>query len=252
MADLKVNSARVYHCDPMWNWVPMSMPDYHLWTITAGRGRLETPGESVKLVRGKSLLFRPGSSCKAMNDPGKPLSVISVHFNCHDGDLAGIQFENDVKDPSFFEKLLLRIVEGWSLGDCDGAGFWLASAIKELSPEKLRNGPSGENERLLDALCGEIEGDPSHDWSVLKLASRMNVCLDHFIRVFRAYKGVAPNKFIIETRIDYAKCLLSASSHPVERVAELCGYRSLSFMTRQFKEKTGMTPSAFRRLSGGR
>ena len=252
MTELKINSATVYHCDANWIWSPKSMPDRHLWTVISGEGQLQTSDETIRLLRGKSLLFKPGASCEANCKRSNPISVISIHFNAYD--LGQKPFLNEIEDPALFEKILQKVVRFWNSGEPERANLWLEAALDELSKNDSATpapGPMGESQLLIDGLCEGILQNPATPWKVAKMARRLNVCKDHFARLFRKRKGMSPNEFVIDARLDFAKCLLSASSHPVERIAELCGYKSLSFLTRQFKAKTGMTPSAFRRHAGG-
>ncbi len=248
----RINSARVHHCATDWSWSPRSMPDFNLWTVLSGSGELKGEGLSVKLSRGTAMLFRPGSGCEASHDPQKPLSVIAVHFEFTEDERILPAMHSEARDPSMLEKLLERILAAWNADNAKHAEAWLSATLQELleGAERLKT-PSSGYEQAIDALCGEIEDSPEHPWSVPEMAERLKVCSDHFGRLFRKRKGMAPHEFALEARLDYAKSLLSSSSHSVERVAELSGYKSLSFLTRQFKAKTGLTPSAFRRGSGG-
>ena len=69
----------------------------------------------------------------------------------------------------------------------------------------------------------------------------------HFQRSFRASRGVSPQVFIAHCRIERAKTLLG-DREPVAAVALACGYSSQSHLTRVFREATGLTPAAYRRL----
>lgn len=245
---MKVNSARTYHCAPDWFWSPKSMPYFNLWCVLGGRGEMTCEGYRGRLSRGTCMFFRPGASCDATHDPERPLKVIAVHFDAPAATrLPAIHTE--ARDPLLIEKLLERTVAAWNSDSPERAAVWLEAALTELDGHTA---PQDGQTEAIDALCDMIAGNPGRAWNVPDMARRLNVCVDHFSRLFRKRKGMAPHEFALEARLDYAKCLLSSSSHPVERVAELCGYNSLSFMTRQFKAKTGLTPSAFRRLAGGR
>ena len=56
----------------------------------------------------------------------------------------------------------------------------------------------------------------------------------------------APGSFLIDARVNRVKALLLTSGLTLERIAELCGYSTVQFMCRQFKERTGTTPGKFR------
>ena len=51
---------------------------------------------------------------------------------------------------------------------------------------------------------------------------------------------------LIEARINAARQLLTATDLPVHEIAAACGYQNATHFMRQFKEITGLTPSAYR------
>jgi len=56
---------------------------------------------------------------------------------------------------------------------------------------------------------------------------------------------MSPLKYIIQLKINHASDLLRLGRYSVGQVAELSGYESLYYFSRQFKEYTGITPSEF-------
>ena len=82
--------------------------------------------------------------------------------------------------------------------------------------------------------------------SVSSLARHAGMSEVYFRRLFRSAMGVSPAKFIINCRVDRAKELLSEDYLTPEEVSERCGFSSLSYFCRVFKESTGMTPGEFR------
>ena len=85
----------------------------------------------------------------------------------------------------------------------------------------------------------------------------------HFIseRVGRAYaylshqfsvrEGLTLEKYIIRQKVERAKELLSYQDAQVSEVARQLGYRSAAHLTNQFRQVTGLSPSAFQQLGPG-
>jgi AraC-like DNA-binding protein len=66
----------------------------------------------------------------------------------------------------------------------------------------------------------------------------------HFIRLFKSIYGKTPNNYLIKTRIDNAKILLS-KGHSVLETSLIVGFESPTSFTGMFKKIEGKTPSTF-------
>ena len=69
-----------------------------------------------------------------------------------------------------------------------------------------------------------------------------------FHRRFSAETATTPGNMITSLRIEKAKNLLSITTIPIGEVGAACGYDDGVFFSRIFKAKTGMTPSAYRKM----
>jgi AraC-like DNA-binding protein len=66
-------------------------------------------------------------------------------------------------------------------------------------------------------------------------------------RHFEAGLGMSWRSYVMQARLLGAMALLAESGPSVLRVANVVGFESLSSFNRAFREKTGMTPSAYRK-----
>ncbi|MFR0924672.1 MAG: helix-turn-helix domain-containing protein [Butyricicoccaceae bacterium] len=106
-------------------------------------------------------------------------------------------------------------------------------------------GPDRKN----DAIAQAVKYIGEHlfeSLSVEKVADAVSLSPSHFSRLFRSTTGFSPHEYIMLHRIDEAKALLQSTSLSV-KIAFRVGYRSeVNFIT-AFTEKTGATPTQFRR-----
>ncbi len=65
--------------------------------------------------------------------------------------------------------------------------------------------------------------------------------------VFKEVMGEAPMAYLNRRRIQQAAFLLARSSQPVADIGDACGFPSPQYFSRFFHNKTGLSPSAFRR-----
>jgi transcriptional regulator GlxA family with amidase domain len=68
----------------------------------------------------------------------------------------------------------------------------------------------------------------------------------HFSRVFKERLGVSPQEYIIGARIDLAKQLLRETFLPVGEVGLHAGYQDPFRFAKQFRQRTGQSPSQYR------
>ena len=69
----------------------------------------------------------------------------------------------------------------------------------------------------------------------------------HFCRLFKKKIGLTVMEYILKTRITMAKELLCKTDLSVTEISESCGFSSISFFSRVFKNETGMSPLQYKR-----
>jgi AraC-like DNA-binding protein len=79
------------------------------------------------------------------------------------------------------------------------------------------------------------------------LSLECKVSVSTLSRLFQRHLNISPVNYIIDRRLEYAGQLIKISNMPLKEVAERCGYRSESFLSRSFKRKFGMPPASYRR-----
>lgn len=80
-----------------------------------------------------------------------------------------------------------------------------------------------------------------------ELAAVVGLSPDYFTRVFRQTYGLPPRAWLVRERVHAAARLLQESGQSVSKVADRFGYASVAQFSRQFKQVTGRSPSAYRR-----
>ena len=68
-----------------------------------------------------------------------------------------------------------------------------------------------------------------------------------FLRRFADAAGTTPKSWLQHERIGRAQDLLETSDHPLDRVAESCGYQSSETFRAVFRARVGVSPAAYRR-----
>ena len=77
------------------------------------------------------------------------------------------------------------------------------------------------------------------------LAAQAKISEVYFRRLFREAYGVTPKQYVLDMRIRQAKALLSENASSVTAIAETCGFSSVYYFCRAFKDQTGQTPTEY-------
>ena len=99
---------------------------------------------------------------------------------------------------------------------------------------------------LVKAAVIAIDSDLSAELSLRALAAQLNVSNVYLSTVFKKETGKTVTEYINDKRISYAKHLLRTTSLQIQTVSLHCGIMDVHYFSKLFKQKTGMTPSAFR------
>ena len=106
-----------------------------------------------------------------------------------------------------------------------------------------------EKRTELANLRMRIYNDPSALPTVTGIAEEMNISISGLEHLYKKAFGTSIISDIVNSRVSMAKKLLMSSKMQVSEVAERCGYNSCYSFMRQFKLRTGVTPTAFRKFA---
>ena len=80
-----------------------------------------------------------------------------------------------------------------------------------------------------------------------ELADILCVCTDHFIRIFRKITSKTPAEYITDYRISMAMKMLVSDKYSLSEISDMSGFSNPCYFSKIFKQKTGMTPSGYRK-----
>lgn len=82
---------------------------------------------------------------------------------------------------------------------------------------------------------------------VKELGASLGFSPVQFTRRFQAATGQTPMAYVTAIRLQKAQALLIETDWTLDRIAESCGYENGFYLSRMFRRKLGVSPSAFRR-----
>jgi len=101
----------------------------------------------------------------------------------------------------------------------------------------------------LHHLMAVIRDQPEGDHTLEEMAAIAGLTTSHFCRVFKKATGSTPHQYVLKTRLDRSRHMLSHSDLPLAHIAEFLGFKSQSHFTRAFRQHVGENPSDYRRRS---
>ena len=106
-------------------------------------------------------------------------------------------------------------------------------------------GRSGRFAELMDWIRGRL----AEPLPVERLAEQAAMSPRNFARAFAAETGTTPAKAVERLRLEAARTEVEAGRTPIDRVAELVGFRDPERMRRAFLRAFGQPPQALRRAA---
>lgn len=96
-----------------------------------------------------------------------------------------------------------------------------------------------------------MEANLQNQITLEDLAGAANFSKFHFSRIFQAYTGQSPYKFMMRLRLEKAASLIiSNKNESITEIAFKCGYADITVFSKCFKDYFNVTAKDYRRLSG--
>jgi AraC-like DNA-binding protein len=251
-------------CEPGWHLGPSwakALHDFDLWYVWEGRGRMRLSSGEITLRPGVCLWMRPGRIYEAVQDAKAPLGVNYIHFSaCSRADNLPLSafappFEvHRTHQVEFVDTLMKRIIDlGPEPHVAAATTALLTGLIAELNREytaaatMATSGTEQHHRDVVMQTAAQIRESPAQTPTVNELAANAGYSVDHFSRIFLKIAGTRPQDYIINAKIERARQLLAESDLTVGSIAEVVGFQDIFYFSRQFTQKTGATPTEFRR-----
>ena len=97
------------------------------------------------------------------------------------------------------------------------------------------------------ALREEIFRRAAAPWRADDAARRLGVSCGYFHALYKKYFDTTFLADVVRARVQTAEELLVSSADSVERIAARCGYNNTEHFIRQFRARTGTTPTGYRK-----
>jgi AraC family transcriptional regulator len=124
------------------------------------------------------------------------------------------------------------------------------AAITELLVTLARAYRHGAHRRhpaygAISAARERLLAQPEARTSLAAIAAEAGYSVSRFCVLYRTFFGLPPIEELLRARLDRAAALLRYGGVSVTATAERCGFSSLHYFSRCFKERYGVPPSQY-------
>ena len=250
-----------YHrAEPGWRSPDKSVvqTDFDMWYVAGGSGEVLTDGKWVAFAAGDLITLKPGSRYASEKAGADGFQVYFAHmlpFGRNDRGLNGVLAEawpvrisllHRPELVSLFDALLEAHATRPLHHSLSVRGLTLQLldvVFGELRQIRARPPAERAHEEILQARSA-IEASYATALTLDDIAKGCGLSTSHLRALFRRQFGVPPIEYLLRVRIREAKLLL-ARGERVKEVARRTGFSSQHYFCRQFRKRTGMTPSEF-------
>ena len=205
-------------CQPFHSYGPAVRPNYVIHYIISGKGTFTIGNRTYRLTAGQGFFLMPNVRTYYEADADDPWTYLWIGF---DGEKAA----------SYVQELGLS--EEHPVYQCN---FSLAD------PSARESG-----NLYVEKAVEFIRNNYSNEILVSDIARYVCINRSYLYTLFQKYLHTSPQDYLSSCRITRALELLSYTDLSIETVAFSCGYRNAEVFTKAFRQKQGMTPSAYRK-----
>lgn len=101
---------------------------------------------------------------------------------------------------------------------------------------------------MIDQVLQYVEEYYNTALSTRDIAGRFFMNTSYFSKLFHEQMGCTFSNYLINVRVEKAKMMLTQTNMKLYDIAEAVGYTNVQYFSTIFKEKEGLTPSAFRQM----
>lgn len=133
--------------------------------------------------------------------------------------------------------------ECMNITDYGGLRQWLTEYCRNLSQEINASSHTGI---VIERAKKYIDDNYQEDLSLNDVSRHCNVSIYYMSRLFKEKLGENYSAYLTRVRMEAAKEMIRKYDYPLKTLADKCGFRSVGYFCRVFKQYTGVTAGEFK------
>lgn len=233
---------------------------HDFWELTyVDKGYLRTSvdGEEWVLNQGEAMFYDRGQHHTQYADKDVAVCYITITFDMeldeHEA-LLGCKFTIDNTLAQLLDKILYEKERSIFYSE-DLIACYLKEFIINLYRLQMLQGSSPATayqinvERgLVESAAALINEKITQRFTVGEIAACVNVSQSYLSVLFKRHKKLTLIEYINSIRLDRCKDLIREGQYSITKISEMMGYSSVHYMSRQFKNNFGVSPSEYAKM----
>lgn len=233
--------------------------EYQVNYIIEGEGIYENENGQFRVIPGSIMLTSPGSWHRYMPLKSTGWTEMYIGFN---GTIAqkimahpqfsvhqpviGIGNKEDILD--IYLKII-DLVKNEQPGFQQVASGLVLKLLGTMVAFEKQKGFAGKPiTAIIEEACFLMRKDVINNVDLQDFATRRGISYSYLRRMFRKFTGVSPLQYQMQLKIILARDLLTNSGKSIKEISYDLGFESIHYFSRFFKEKAGVSPSAYARI----
>ncbi|MDR0452322.1 MAG: AraC family transcriptional regulator [Treponema sp.] len=235
-----------------------TLPNFHIIYITKGKGIFEAEGKSYTVLPGSVFFLLPG-----LKHRYKPVFEVGWHeywvgfqgkafFKLlEEGILSRecVFSESGLHDNMIaaFNMIIDEVKTQaplFQLKACAG----VLSLIAEILTRNRRKEQINNYQRIVEKAKSLMEANVLGAINLPGISGQIGISTSRFNEIFKTYTSMTPYQYYMQLKIKKAADMLEQKDASIKEVAYALGFDDQYYFSRFFKKKTGVAPSAWRKL----
>ena len=220
--------------------------------IVSGKGYLKINGKLHELQANDVYLLEPGSSHEYYADKDEPFKKYWINFRSDV--FFNIFNEYDLKHIYVFRDTDIS-EEMTKIFELEKVSLYNDQIYKEASKHlfaifmKLaeKNEIKAKGSVVAQQILAELDKAIDSSISIDEICNTLFISRSKLIREFKKHYDITPHAYLMNRKISFSKMLLQNTNHSIKSIANHLGFADEHYFSNVFKNKTGMTPSEYRK-----
>lgn len=242
---------------------------YELMYVVSGRGAQRVAGTELAMRPGVLSLARPHDRHQFLATDREPLRFVNIAFPVTMWraftDLAAVEQAADWDRSPTPPLVRIDPPDGEVAAECHRAlevfqrgpsvvdliRLWTV-VLPALAGRDAGTGGTAGRPTWLTRACAAMNAEENLRAGLPRLVELAAVSHGHLARSMRTHYGCTPVEHVTELRLAHAALLLATTAEAVGRIADRCGYDSISYFSRCFRQRYELSPRQYRAAASRR